>query len=690
MSESTVNGEDPGMPPPVSGREAIKLVMRGVVRDVVDGFVEVRSRVPGGEMVQEFFAVEKVDEAVAYAGRVGQSADTFVGMGVRSRREGRAEAVNWVWWLWADCDTDESLDRLQTFEPKPSIVVRSGGMTDLGRPKVHAYWPLKTPLSRERVKPVLRALATVLGADMACAEPARVMRLPGTLNFKSDPPRPVELEVRRVTGTMIDSFDVEEIVGEVADEIPPRRDKQVGTPAAPAMSMEQLIDWGLTRVREAGRNSTVFDVFCQARDQGYTEPECEAAIPAIVTRFDPVVTRGHPYTEAEAADSLKQAFGRDSREPWIRDGAIAVPFASIKPKAVEWVISKRVPAGMLTVVAGDPGLGKSMVTVGWAASVSQGSFFLPAAAVLMLSAEDSSATTIRPRLEAAGADLDRVHEIQMCVGGQEVGLVIPDHVADLERLIVEKQAALVVLDPINALIGGRINTWRDSDVRRVLAPLTAMAGRTGAAVVVVMHLTKGNASEAIYRISGSIAYIGQARIAFLLARDPDDPDGDQGNRRVLAQMKSNIGRYAPSLQYEIEEVVLPGGITTARLVEPGESPYSDHDLLDARKTRGDGERKIDQATDLLLDTLGDGQWHPIEPIKAEAKRAGITLSTLERAKRDLRVENNKSNAFPPVHEWRLPPDLHGSPFIKERVAGVAVSDRVDTSTRHGDLDEERP
>jgi hypothetical protein len=182
---------------PLTEAEQIDLLLRAVKRDETDGFIEIRAKVPGGGMRAEFCAVEKVASAVKYALQVGQSADTFVGMAVRSRPEGSAEAVDRVWILWADCDTDEALDRLQTFEPKPSIVVRSGGVTAQGRPRLHAYWPLKAPLERSEVKPVLRVLATALHADLSCAEPARIMRLPGTLNFKSDPPNPVVVEVVR-------------------------------------------------------------------------------------------------------------------------------------------------------------------------------------------------------------------------------------------------------------------------------------------------------------------------------------------------------------------------------------------------------------------------------------------------------------------------------------------------------------
>jgi hypothetical protein len=490
----------------------------------------------------------------------------------------------------------------------------------------------------------------------------------------------------------ITSFEVHEVVGELpVSSEPPDAQHHLGTQSNCVVSLDDLTDRALTQVRDRGRNNAMFDLLCQARDHGYTEQECAAAIPTIVARLHRAAPRGHRFTQDEATNTLKQVFGREPREPWVPDGAVAVPFSAIKPEPVKWVIPQRVPAGMLTIFAGDPGLGKSTITTEWAATISRGSFFLKPRTVVLVNAEDSPATTIGPRLAAAGADLDRVVHAEMRVKGQEVALTLPDHVGHLEHLVMERQAALVVFDPVNALLRSGINSWKDTDVRAALAPLAAMARRTGAAVLAVMHLTKSaTAGEAIYRIGGSIGFTGQARSVVLLTRNPDDPDGERGNQRVLAHIKCNVASLAPSLRYDIETVTLPSGIATSHVVQVGESPYSGRELLDMTRKHSDGGRKIDQATDLLLDILGDGEWHPIEPIKAEAMEAGITLSTLERAKRDLRVEHNKSNAFPPVHEWRLPPDPHGSPFIKERVAGVAVSDREDTSTRHGDLDEERP
>jgi hypothetical protein len=147
----------------------------------------------------KFFGVVEPDEVVAavkYAVQVGARTDTYVGMGLRNRRCGSADAVDEVWLLWVDCDTDEALDALAAFVPAPSFRVRSGGLTESGRPRLHAYWSLRHPLPAVQIKPSLQRLSASLGADPACVDAARIMRVPGTFNFKTDPPAPVELEAQ--------------------------------------------------------------------------------------------------------------------------------------------------------------------------------------------------------------------------------------------------------------------------------------------------------------------------------------------------------------------------------------------------------------------------------------------------------------------------------------------------------------
>jgi len=309
------------------------------------------------------------------------------------------------------------------------------------------------------------------------------------------------------------------------------------------------------------------------------------------------------------------------------DGARLVTFSSVVAQSVIYLDAERmIPVRAVTVLAGPPGLGKSQWTVRLAAK--------NPGVTIIATAEDAADAVVRPRLEAAGADLARVHSIVMRREGLDGDIDLPDDVAELDRLVKQSGATLVVVDPLMAHLPDRINSWRDQSVRRALAPLQRLAEENGCAVVVVVHLNKGASDDPIQRVGGSIGITGAARSVLLLARDPDDPDSDAGLRRVLAHIKSNYGPYRPSLALRIEPFLLdPDGqhIETSRIVVTGESPHFGRDLL-AQPDRE--EQKNERAMQFLIEELSQGRLLRTRLVeKAEAQ--GISLRTLERAKSQL-------------------------------------------------------
>ena len=491
-----------------------------------------------------------------------------------------------------------------------------------------------------------------------------------------------------MSGLRIKPFSLDEVVGQLPDlpgatERPAQAATLLG--GGPRRSLDELVDVGLTHVKAKGRNAAAFDVICQARDEGYTEDEVRAALPTLVARFDRAHRGDHPYLISEAEGSLQQVFGRAPREPQPIDGAVAIPFSSIQAQPVSYVIDDRVPRGMVALLAGDPGLGKSLMTAYWAAVVTKGTGpSLSPGDVLFLNDEDSPGATSRPRLEAAGADLNRVHAVRMKKKGEEVGIVLPDDIREIERLIGEHRVDLVIIDPINNYIPARVDSWKDTDVRGVLAPLSRLAERTGVAVVVVVHLTKAQTNRAIHRILGSVGYGGVGRSVLMLDRDPDDPDGERGSDRILAQAKSNVGPLAPSLRYAIEACTISTGIETAKLVPTGESPYSAEEIVSGGNGRKP-KRKTETAKDLLRLALRDAEWHPAKEVKAFVAAWGISEATVERAKRELGVEVDMRGGFPPVRLWRLPPGPDTpAPAGPEDHDGTASQVReIDTSPSDG-------
>src|SRR5215211_3368779 len=263
------------------------------------------------------------------------------------------------------------------------------------------------------------------------------------------------------------------------------------------------------------------------------------------------------YTE----EGLKEEFAEVGRS-----------LADVRPERVEWLWPRRVPRGKITVLEGDPDNGKSVLTTDLAARVTAGKR-LPdgtpteAAGVVIVSAEDGAADTVRPRFDAAGGDPTRARLL-----GDEEPFVIPDDIPRLERAVEQIGAALVVIDPIMAFLSGDVNSNRDQDVRRALTPLKQMAERTGAAVILVRHLNKTPGGNPLYRGGGSIGIIGAARSGMIVGRHPDNDE-----LRVLAGQKNNLSLAPESLAYRIETA--DNG--AARIVYEGVSEATAGQLLRA-------------------------------------------------------------------------------------------------------------
>src|SRR4051794_40072604 len=151
--------------------------------------------------------------------------------------------------------------------------------------------------------------------------------------------------------------------------------------------------------------------------------------------------------------------GIDAAAPDARR-AVAVAASTVMREKVEWLLPGRVALGSVTVLVGDGGLGKST----WAC-LTAGQVSAAVGDVLIASAEDSLAATLKPRLEAVQADLERVHFLQVRTeNGDLDGLTLPDDMRELERLVVEKQARLVVIDPLMAHLATGLNSWSDHSV----------------------------------------------------------------------------------------------------------------------------------------------------------------------------------------------------------------------------------
>lgn len=334
-----------------------------------------------------------------------------------------------------------------------------------------------------------------------------------------------------------------------------------------------------------------------------------------------------------AAGTKKQT-GKASGESK-QDGARAIPYSKVKRERVDWFWDGLIPYGMLTLLAGDPGLGKSLLTVHLAGKASRAGV-----SSILLSAEDHKGATIRPRLEAAKARLTRVHHVEVRRDGLEDGLWLPDDGDELDELIARTGSKLVIVDPLTAHLDENINSWSDQSVRRAMEPLRRSAEKHGCAVMIVAHLNKGAGHDPLHRTGGSIGIPATVRSALLLARDPGDPDGERGRQRILAHIKCNVGPTSPSQACEVGSVAVGRGkdLIEAPLLEiVGESEVSGQELLDADR---ESQTQRQDAEEFLVEELADGSRTP-EEIRQAAKNAGHSWRTIERAKTHLGIASTR-------------------------------------------------
>lgn len=392
---------------------------------------------------------------------------------------------------------------------------------------------------------------------------------------------------------------------------------------------------------------------------------------------DGLVNPNHAPPAAESGRSL-------ACEP------VLVCLADVQPQPVTWLWPQRVALGKLTLIAGDPGLGKSFLTMDMASRVSTGAGwpdqpgerFNPGGVVL-LSAEDDLADTIRPRLDAAGADVERITALQAVEHrdpGSKAMIRAAFTLADMPALAAAitrmPGCKLVIVDPISAYMGGT-DSHVNTEVRAALAPLSELAAKHGVAVVAVTHLRKGEGA-AIYRAMGSLAFVAAARAAWAVSKDKDDPTG---KRRLLLPVKNNIGNDTTGLAFELRSVSLASGPCAALAWEAQPVTISADDALaPPRHKPGPDADERNAAVDWLRQALADGP-QLARDLEEEASEAhSISKATLRRAKDALNVDAYRPQN-PGPWWWQLPsvadaqpahlPTIHPQPEHLAHVPALA-------------------
>ncbi len=333
--------------------------------------------------------------------------------------------------------------------------------------------------------------------------------------------------------------------------------------------------------------------------------------------------------------------------------AIIRCFHEVQPLPIEWLWKPWIPLGTLTVLDGDPGLAKSTLTLDWAARLSRGWKMPPEggpravqpAATLLLSAEDDPERTIRPRLDAAGADVRRVHFLDHIVEeGEKRPPSLPWDLELVRGRVLDLGVRLVIIDPFTAFLGEGYDAHKDQDIRRCLARLAEMAKELRFSILLIRHLNKLGHGPALYRGGGSIGITGAARASLVVGRDPDNE-----RVRVLAMNKSNLGPIPRSLAYVLEPV--PDTEVT-RIGWQGETDLKAADILwhDQGLSQSKAGEDMAEARRFLARILASGPTQARDVFK-QAKEAGISEITVRRAKKDLKVQSVR---YGTSWAWKLP------------------------------------
>jgi hypothetical protein len=332
--------------------------------------------------------------------------------------------------------------------------------------------------------------------------------------------------------------------------------------------------------------------------------------------------------------------------------------AGVQPRPMDWLWKPWIPRGELTMLDGDPSMGKSTLTLDLIARVSRGWPMPPAPIgravsppgdVVILSAEDDPAATIRPRLDAAGADCGRVFFFPKVKKGDDWRLpILPDDLELLAEFLAGRRPALVTVDPLTAFVHQQYDAHKDSDIRHCLHRTIEAARSLGAALLVVRHLNKFNAGAALYRGGGSIGIIAAARSGLVVGRDPDDEDV-----RVLSSLKNNLAAAPLSLTYRL--VQAPFDVSKVEWL--GETDHLPDEILThpSSGSRGRPADRKNQAESFIRQELAGGPV-PSERLSAKAKEVGIRERALWAAKRTLKVRSENLSdrwycSLPPDDEW---------------------------------------
>ena len=307
------------------------------------------------------------------------------------------------------------------------------------------------------------------------------------------------------------------------------------------------------------------------------------------------------------------------KEPPKKDSVKIIRMSDVELTPVEWLWKPYLPFGKLSVLQGNPGEGKTYFAMHLAAACTNGKLLpnmerMEPFNVIYQTAEDGLGDTVKPRLIEAGADLDRV----LVIDDSEVQLTLSDE--RIEKAIVENNARLVIIDPIQAYLGADVDMNRANEVRPIFMRLGQVAQRTGCAILLIGHLNKAAGMQSLQRGLGSIDIAAAVRSVMFIGKLKHDP-----TMRILTQEKSSLAPPGASLAFSLGD---EGGFRWV-----GEYDITADEMLSGIEPQR--ETKTQQAKDLICALLAGGKQVLSEDIDKAALERGIPGRTVRDAKREL-------------------------------------------------------
>lgn len=335
--------------------------------------------------------------------------------------------------------------------------------------------------------------------------------------------------------------------------------------------------------------------------------------------------------------------------------------SEVKSLPIDWLWKDVLAFKKITLVAGEPGVGKSQLLLYIASVISNGLNFkhdskrCESGKVLLISGEDTPEDTIKPRLLALGANIDNIHYVKGIQRYDSNGyafydpICLIDNLSALEKNIIEHKYKLIIVDPISLYLGS-IDDSKNKEIRSALSIINALAERRNLAVLLNSHFSKpsGNTQKsAVYRVMGSIGFAAAARVVFGVMKDPEDPE-----RRLFIPIKNNIGQDKIGYVYKIKSCIVENNIETSRIdwleekIEKTANEVLNH-------VSPPDSPKLEEVKVFLQEMLKSGSI-ALSLIRTESEKRGFSVNRLYKAKDELNIYENMSIGGKRGKIWSLP------------------------------------